>query len=140
MTASLPVPDATPAVAATPPARRLLVCLCAEWCGTCREYRPLFDEVAARHAGLHVLWVDIEDEADLVGDVEVETFPTLLIADVADASATPRVRFFGPLTPHAQTLARLVESLDAGTASEAAGISQDVRDLAARLAGWSPSA
>ncbi len=128
MTASPPVPDVTPA-------RRLLVCLCAEWCGTCRDYRPLFDEVAARHAGLRVLWVDIEDEADLVGDVEVETFPTLLIADVVDG-VTPLVRFFGPLTPHAQTLARLVESLDTEAAREAAGVSQDVRELAARLVGW----
>lgn len=86
------------------PLRRVL-CLCAQWCDTCREYRAVFDEVGAAHSQLQFIWIDIEDQADLVGDVEVETFPTLLIAD--DAA----LRFFGPLTPQPQTLARLLEGL-----------------------------
>lgn len=86
------------------PSRRVL-CLCAQWCDTCREYRAVFDAVGAAHPQLQFIWIDIEDQADLVGDVEVETFPTLLIAD--DAA----LRFFGPLTPQPQTLARLLEGL-----------------------------
>ncbi|MDR3451503.1 MAG: thioredoxin family protein [Rhodoferax sp.] len=86
------------------PSRRVL-CLCAQWCDTCREYRAVFDEVGAAHPQLQFIWIDIEDQADLVGDVEVETFPTILIADGA------ALRFFGPLTPQPQTLARLIEGL-----------------------------
>lgn len=85
-----------------------VVCLCANWCGTCRDYRTLFDTLALEHPELRCLWVDIEDEADLVGDVDVETFPTLLIADGAT------VRFMGPLLPQAPVLVRLLESLRAG--------------------------
>ncbi len=132
MTTAPTLPAVTPLDATPTGVQRLLVCLCAEWCGTCRDYRPLFDEVAARHAGLQVGWVDIEDEADFVGDVEVETFPTLLIADVTAGGVV--VRFFGPLTPHAQTLARLVESLDGQAVREAAGVTDDVRELAGKLA------
>lgn len=84
---------------------RRVVCLCAQWCDTCRDYRAVFDEIGAAHPRLDFVWVDIEDQADLVGDVEVETFPTLLIADGA------ALRFFGPLMPQPQTLARLLEGL-----------------------------
>ena len=50
------------------------------------------------------LWIDIEDDAALVDGVDVETFPTLLIA----AGGEPR--FFGPLAPHAETLVALVRA------------------------------
>ncbi|SDZ75297.1 MULTISPECIES: thioredoxin family protein [Acidovorax] len=91
------------------------VCLCANWCGTCRDYRPLFDELARAHPQMRFEWVDIEDEADLAGDLDVETFPTLLIADGATA------RFLGPLLPQAPVLARLLASLQAATPGGGAG-------------------
>ncbi len=86
------------------PARFLVACLCAQWCGSCREYRSTFDAVAAEHPGVEFRWVDIEDEADLVDPVEVDNFPTLLIA------ASDGVRFFGPLLPHKETLNRLLRA------------------------------
>lgn len=82
-----------------------VVCLCADWCGLCRDYGELFTQMAARYPGSRFAWLDIEDHAELVGDIEVETFPTLLIADAGGT------RFLGPLTPHAQTLSRLLDSL-----------------------------
>lgn len=82
-----------------------VVCLCAGWCGACREYRAVFDSVAPSHPQARFLWVDIEDEEDLVGDLDVETFPTLLIADPAGA------RFLGPLLPQPGVLVRLLDSL-----------------------------
>ena len=90
--------------ASNAPLRRV-VCLCAQWCDTCRDYRAVFDAVGGAHPQLNFVWVDIEDQSDLVGDVDVETFPTLLIAD------GPALRFFGPLTPQPQTLTRLLEGL-----------------------------
>jgi thioredoxin 1 len=107
-----------PAVAAESGSSLLVACLCAQWCGTCRDYRAVFDALAAEvrdeslRSGQELLprfvWVDIEDQADVLGDVDVEDFPTLLIArgDV--------LLFLGPLTPQPATLVRLVRSALAG--------------------------
>ena len=84
-----------------------VICLCAEWCGACREYRPLFESVARAHPQLRFAWVDVEDHADLADDFDVETFPTLLVAD------TEGTRFLGPMLPHAETLSRMIGALPA---------------------------
>ena len=89
------------------------VCLCAAWCGTCGIYRPLFDELARAHPDVRFEWVDIEDESDIAGDLDVQTFPTLLIAD------GERALFLGPLLPQAPVLARLLASLQAAAPGSA---------------------
>jgi thioredoxin 1 len=85
-----------------------LVCLCAAWCRTCDAYAEVLEAVGAEFRAaapaLQVRWVDIEDDADWLGDVDVETFPTLLVAD------RERVRFYGPLTPQPQTLRRVLRA------------------------------
>jgi thiol-disulfide isomerase/thioredoxin len=102
---------------------RTVVCLCADWCGVCREYRPLFDRFAQARPDLRFEWVDIEDEADLMGDVDVETFPTLLVADDA------KVRFFGPVLPREEALSAALRSADAGSMVS----DEEVAALARRL-------
>lgn len=82
-----------------------VVCLCAEWCGVCRDYRALLDGLAAAHPQARFVWVDVEDEAELAGEVDVDTFPTLLLA--ADGAA----RFLGPLLPQAGVLKRLLDNI-----------------------------
>jgi thiol-disulfide isomerase/thioredoxin len=82
----------------------LIACLCAQWCGTCGDYRPLFEQLQTEFGDARFAWVDVEDEADLVDPIDVEDFPTLLIASEGQA------RFFGTLTPHLETLRRLVQS------------------------------
>lgn len=82
-----------------------VICLCAAWCGVCREWTPVFDELSARHPQVRFGWIDIEDEADAMGDVDVETFPTLLVAQDGHA------RFFGPVQPSAAQVERLLQSL-----------------------------
>jgi thiol-disulfide isomerase/thioredoxin len=99
-----------------------VVCLCAEWCGACREYRPLFEQVARTHPKFRFAWVDIEDHADLADDFDVETFPTMLIAN-GDGT-----HFLGPLLPHAETLSRLLTALQPAQAS-----SPEVRTLLGAL-------
>ena len=109
------------------PTSLTVACLCARWCGTCRDYAATFDAIAASH-GPDLRWwkIDIEDEAALVDDVDVEDFPTLLIARGA------QVLFFGSVTPHPQTLARLVESALADALPEPR-VAPEVEALAARL-------
>jgi thiol-disulfide isomerase/thioredoxin len=89
----------------SPPTSSLLVaCLCAQWCGTCRDYRPLFDQLQTEFGAANFVWIDIEDEADLVDPVEVDNFPTLLV--VSDGQA----RFFGTLLPHIDALRRILQT------------------------------
>ncbi len=92
--------------------RTWVVCLCAEWCGLCRDYRAVMQAMAARYPAWRFAWMDIEDQADVLsevlGDMEIETFPTLLIAD-ADG-----LRFLGPLQPQAEHLARLLDTVAQG--------------------------
>ncbi|CAN5765858.1 hypothetical protein BH11PSE8_BH11PSE8_12920 [soil metagenome] len=82
----------------------LVVCLCAAWCGVCREYRPRFEQAAAAMPHARFEWVDVEDEADMLDPIEVENFPTVLIARDGEA------RFFGTVTPQIETLERLVRA------------------------------
>ena len=103
--------------------RLLVACLCADWCSSCRDYRPTFDALAARFAGAaDFAWIDIEDEADALGDPDIENFPTLL---VADAQA---LRFLGAVTPHAQTAERLVRSALGGELPPVAGADAALAD------------
>lgn len=86
--------------------RWLVACLCAAWCRTCDDYRPLFRAVASEHPEARFAWIDIESESDALGPLalEVEDFPTLLIAHGTS------LRFYGPLLPHAATLSRTLEA------------------------------
>jgi hypothetical protein len=92
----------------TGPQQPRLLCLCAAWCRLCDGYAPVFNGVvqALRQdwPALQARWVDIEDEADLIGDLDIETFPTLVL--LLDSE----LRFAGPLTPQASTLERVVRS------------------------------
>jgi len=108
----------------------VVACLCAAWCDTCNGYRGAFDALAARHPDKHFVWIDIEDRADLVGDIDVENFPTLLIQR-GDA-----VAFFGTVLPDARLAERLLqaqaEKSEADIRKQASG--QSEYDLRARLA------
>jgi len=82
----------------------IVACLCAAWCDVCREYRPRFEALAASHPDKQFLWVDVEDMADVVGDLDIDNFPTLLIqrADV--------VSFFGIVLPDPGQANRLINA------------------------------
>lgn len=80
-----------------------IVCLCADWCGTCREYVQVFEALQQALPAHRYRWIDIEDEADLVGDIDVETFPTLLVA------CQGHVLFAGPVLPRLGDAQRLIE-------------------------------
>lgn len=80
----------------------VVACLCAAWCDVCNAYRPGFDALAAEHPDKLFVWIDIEDCADLVGDFDVENFPTLLIQRSDD------VLFYGTTLPDQRIAHRLV--------------------------------
>ena len=107
-----------------------VACLCAQWCRTCDGYREVFDQtlLALNEMGVHGMWVDVEDQADALGAVDVENFPTVLMA------RGDEVLFFGPITPHAQTLQRLLHAALQDTLSlDRHALDAAVLELPARL-------
>jgi hypothetical protein len=57
----------------------LVACLCAQWCSVCRQWRAGFDTLAAQLPAAQLLWVDVEDASDLLGDYEPDNFPVLAV-------------------------------------------------------------
>jgi hypothetical protein len=85
-----------------------ILCLCAAWCHLCDAYAPVFDAALQRlrhdWPALTGHWIDIEEQAELVGELDIETFPTLVLLCGA------QVLFHGPLTPQAEVLERVVRA------------------------------
>jgi thioredoxin-like negative regulator of GroEL len=84
----------------------LVACLCAEWCGTCRDYRPTFEALSTEFAQHRFVWIDVEDQAELAIHIDIENFPTLLIA------RGEQLLFAGTMLPHIGHLRRLLLTLD----------------------------
>ena len=102
--------------------RWTVACLCALWCGTCGSYRATFEELAARHPDTVFVWIDIEDQADVVGDLDIENFPTLLIQHDDD------VAFFGTVLPDGGLAHRMLQAQQALSAAELAALSASTQE------------
>ncbi len=83
----------------------LVACLCAAWCKTCAEFRGTFDKLASENAGSRFVWVDVEDDSALVGDIEIENFPTLAVFRGV------KPLFYGVTMPQEGVVARTLASL-----------------------------
>jgi thiol-disulfide isomerase/thioredoxin len=88
-----------------PPGELVVTCLCAEWCDVCREYRPRFEALAARFPQVKFAWLDIEDDAEEVGELEIENFPTIRVTRGGEQL------FYGVMLPQPEQLARVLEKL-----------------------------
>lgn len=93
-------------------------------------------ELARKHPDWHFAWIDVEDEDDAMGDTEIVTFPTVLIAQGTEP------RFFGPVPPSGPQLTQLVTRLQAQARAQpqAASAHSDSRALMARLTPLLPAA
>ncbi|AMO35890.1 MULTISPECIES: thioredoxin family protein [Thauera] len=107
----------------------IVIALCADWCGTCREFQPVLERIALAHPEMVFAWADIEDDAELVGDIELDSFPTLAIFH----HGTPL--HFGASLPLEPVVTRLIRSAAATPAGAPRDIPAEVLELGARLAG-----
>ena len=82
----------------------VVACLCAGWCDVCKQYRAGFEALAAEFPDAQFVWIDIEDQADLVGDLDVENFPTILM------QRGDTVAFYGTMLPEPRQVARLLQA------------------------------
>lgn len=103
-----------------------VVCLCAAWCGVCRDWLPAFREHAKQYPHMHFACVDVEDEDETMGDTDIETFPTLLVARGA------QVMYLAPIPPMATPFTRLLARLQAQPSPDP-GVPADAGALLQRL-------
>ena len=103
-----------------------VACLCAAWCGVCREWLPQFTAQARAHPQLRFAWVDVEDEDETMGEVDIETFPTLLVA------RGDRVLYLAPIPPLGTQFTRLLARLQAQQSPDP-GVPSEADELLARL-------
>ena len=104
----------------------LVVALCAAWCDTCTEFRATLERIAKARPDLFFLWLDIEDDSEICGDIDVENFPTLAIYRGA------RLLHYGVSLPQEGTVARLIDGIAERGETDAVA-PQAVRDLPKRL-------
>lgn len=105
----------------------VVVVFCAQWCGTCREFRPVLERIARTRPQVVFAWADIEEDAELVGDIDVENFPSLAVF------RADQVLHYGVSLPHEAVVARLVNSLLGQTALVASNVPEEVAALAQRV-------
>ena len=86
----------------------VVVSLCAAWCGACREFRLVFERVAASRPDTAFVWLDIDSDAQVMGEIDVEDFPTLAIYHAGG------LQHFGVSLPNERLVARLIASLSEG--------------------------
>ncbi|HTP47754.1 MAG TPA: thioredoxin family protein [Casimicrobiaceae bacterium] len=89
----------------------IVVCFCAAWCDTCGEFRGAFERIAAARPDQLFVWLDIEDDSALCGEIDVENFPTLAVYRGG------RLLHYGVSLPQEGTVARLVDELAGRTES-----------------------
>jgi thioredoxin reductase (NADPH) len=100
----------------------LVVALCAAWCDTCNEFRATLERIAKARPDLFFLWLDIEDDSEICGDIDIENFPTLAIY------RGTRLLHYGVSLPQEGTVARLIDEIAERSEADAAA-PQAVRDL-----------
>lgn len=112
----------------------LVACLCAAWCDTCQSYRSHFEEVSHNHRNKVFAWVDIEDHADLVEDLDIENFPTILI------EYQSKVLFLGTMLPDANLVNKLLSNLESALETKPlATIAPTIQETNRDIGDWSLS-
>ena len=104
----------------------LVVCLCAAWCKTCSEFRDTFDSLAKAHPGAGFVWLDVEDDSALVGDIEIENFQTLAVF------RGEKPLFYGVTMPQEGVVARTLASLTRDD-RDAAEVPEEIAGLSSAL-------
>ena len=100
----------------------LVACLCATWCKTCTEFRETFDRLAASNHDVKFVWLDVEYDSALVGEIDIENFPTLAVF----RGGTPL--FYGVTLPQEGVVARTLASL-AGPDCDAVAVPEEIAGL-----------
>ena len=83
----------------------VVVCLCAAWCDTCTAFRVSFERIAEARPRVTFVWLDVEDDSEICGDIDIENFPTLAVYRGG------RLLHYGVSLPQEGSVARLVDEM-----------------------------
>lgn len=83
----------------------MLVCFCAGWCHACREYLLQLQALAESCPDVYFFWVDIEEHGNMMGNLEISKFPTILI------QRDDTVAFYSCIHPDARLAERILQSI-----------------------------
>lgn len=103
-----------------------VVALCAAWCDTCAEFRNTLDRLARARPDIVFVWLDIEDDSAICGDIDIDNFPTLAIY------RGEQLLHYGVSLPQEGTVGRLIAEFAQRTGSSASA-PQAVLDLPQKL-------
>lgn len=85
------------------PSITLVSCFCASWCRVCHSYQEIFLDLSQKYSNYCFIWVDIEENADLIDFYDFNDFPTINIEDIS------KTTFFGPVLPNFSALDYLIK-------------------------------
>ena len=51
----------------------------AEWCGPCKNFAPIYDEISEKHEDIVFAKVNTEEEQELGASFQIRSIPTLMI-------------------------------------------------------------
>jgi len=105
-------PDAKSTAETQLPDEFLVICLCAEWCGVCRDYKPAFLTLTTQFPDTRFCWFDIEERADDLGELDIENFPMIIIR------RHRWVLFYGAIQPRLSHLKKLIGTFKQQTFDE----------------------
>jgi thioredoxin len=104
----------------------LVACLCAAWCKTCGEFRDTFERLSKANTEAKFVWLDVEEDSALLGDIEIENFPTLAVF------RGEKPLFYGVTMPQEGVVARTLASLSRED-REAVEIPEEIAGLPAAV-------
>lgn len=84
-----------------------LILFCAEWCGSCREFKEHFNSIEIY--GLSKKWLDIENEAVLLENIDIDNLPTILAVSDDELSF-----YFGEIPPNKIFLEKILKDISLG--------------------------
>ena len=57
----------------------LIIDFWAPWCGPCRQFAPIFEEVASQHTDIAFAKVNTEEQQGIAGYFQIQSIPTVMI-------------------------------------------------------------